>query len=941
MLARATEIYTADGPKSAIPEFRRALALFRAAKDRRGEAISLGRLGSATKAAGDVEAGIRLLTEALAIHRGMKNDVEEGKTLNNLGLAHYTAGNYSEARKLLDEALTLARRIGEPRLEAASLNNSGMVLDELGDYRGSLSRYERALALSRAQKFERSESDALGNIGGVHLLLGRYREAAAKYRESYALSERLGLKPGMSKDLGNLAASLLGAGDVAEAARVYERALQVAREAGLANDEADWQLGRGRALVRLGQYDQALQAYEAALKTYGHAGLAREEVDALLDRGDLFLSMGSDESAQRDFAKARERAAAIGYARGGTLALIALGDLESRRTRFPEAAAVYSQAIAASSAAGEQGLTADSRLQLSRALISMSRFSEAIVEAEQSRSLSRNSGAQIGEARALQVLASIARQQNRWDEALRFCEDGVTRIVGHSPDVRWRLAYERGRILEDTQRLEDAARFFREAVNTVEEIRERLQDERFRTGYLVDKREAYAALVRVLIRLGRADAALEAAEQLRSRSDLARLPDYDPADGRTKAATELRARIIKLQRELDSEAARPSAERRSEAITAFSDELAEAQRAYATEVGRGARAESIVGPRIHAGAAIRRRLPAATALMAYVVGEHESSLFMLTRNQISARVIPAGAKELTARVELLRDLLHRSDGNAWTRPAAALNDILMPAEVRRAGIRRVLVVPNGVLHYLPFAVLASDESGTELLIDRFEISYLPSASSIVDPGTVRTAPDELLALAPARSRLAHAAREVRQITRFHERHRALIGQEATETAFKQFARNFGVVHLATHGFFNQANPLFSGIDLESSGEDDGRLEVHEILRMRLRASLVTLSACGTALGVGQLSDVPPGDDFVGLTRAFIAAGSQAVLATLWDVNDEASVPLMEWFYERLGASGPHTALTHAQRAMRSRGGRFAHPYYWGAFVLVSPAPGRI
>ena len=128
-------------------------------------------------------------------------------------------------------------------------------------------------------------------------------------------------------------------------------------------------------------------------------------------------------------------------------------------------------------------------------------------------------------------------------------------------------------------------------------------------------------------------------------------------------------------------------------------------------------------------------------------------------------------------------------------------------------------------------------------------------------------------MAPARSKLAHAAREVSQITRFHERHRALIGPAATETAFKQSARNFAVVHLATHGFFNQANPLFSGIDLEASTEDDGRLEVHEILRMRLRASLVTLSACGTALGVGQLSDVPPGDDFVGLTRAFIAAGS--------------------------------------------------------------------
>ena len=440
--------------------------------------------------------------------------------------------------------------------------------------------------------------------------------------------------------------------------------------------------------------DQALQAYEAALQTYLSGGLEREAVDALLDRGDLFLSMGSDESAQRDFTKARERAAVIGYARGGTLALIALGDLESRRTRFPEAAAAYSQAIAASSAAGELGLTADSRLQLSRALTSMDRLKEAIAEAEQSRSLSHDSGAQIAEARALQVLAVIAREEKRWNDGLKLCDDGVARIVGHSPDMRWRFAYERGRILEDTQRLEDAARSFREAVNTLEEIRERLQDERFRTGYLVDKREAYAALVRVLIRLGRADAALEAAEQLRSRSDLAPLPEHGSADAAAKVATELRARIIKLQRELDSEAARPSAERRSEAMTAFSDELAEAQQACTTEVGRGARAKATVEPRIHAGVTIRRRLPLATALVAYVVGEQELSVFMLTRAQIIARVFPVGARDLSPRVELLRDLLHRSDDNAWTRPAAALSAILMPPELRRGDIRRVLVVPK-------------------------------------------------------------------------------------------------------------------------------------------------------------------------------------------------------------------------------------------------------
>jgi CHAT domain-containing protein len=249
-----------------------------------------------------------------------------------------------------------------------------------------------------------------------------------------------------------------------------------------------------------------------------------------------------------------------------------------------------------------------------------------------------------------------------------------------------------------------------------------------------------------------------------------------------------------------------------------------------------------------------------------------------------------------------------------------------------------LIVPNGVLHYLPFAVLTNDENGSKLLIDQVDIAYLPSASALVSDRTPPAPSRELLALAPDRSGLVHAAQEVQQIARLHRRPEALLGPQATETVFKQSAGAFGVVHLATHAFFNQANPMFSGLQLEPSRDDDGRLEVHEILKMRLNASLITLSACGTALAGGRHADVPPGEDFVGLTRAFLATGSSAVLATLWDLNDRAAVPFMEQFYGGYRSMNPYTAVAHAQRQMRKRSGHFAHPYYWGGFVLVTASP---
>ena len=104
--------------------------------------------------------------------------------------------------------------------------------------------------------------------------------------------------------------------------------------------------------------------------------------------------------------------------------------------------------------------------------------------------------------------------------------------------------------------------------------------------------------------------------------------------------------------------------------------------------------------------------------------------------------------------------------------------------------------------------------------------------------------------------------------------------------------------------------------------------------MHLHASLVTLSACDTALGSGYFADVPAGEDFVGLTRAFLFAGTPSVLASLWEVNDQSTAELMQGFYRHLAQTDKATALAMAQREMRQRGGRFAHPNFWAPFVLV-------
>src|SRR5262249_20088689 len=168
----------------------------------------------------------------------------------------------------------------------------------------------------------------------------------------------------------------------------------------------------------------------------------------------------------------------------------------------------------------------------------------------------------------------------------------------------------------------------------------------------------------------------------------------------------------------------------------------------------------------------------------------------------------------------------------------------------------------------------------------YGIGYLPAAAGLVYGESPGQGSKSILAMAPSNTRLRYTQQESRSVSAFFpQRRMLLLGNRATEGSFKQLAQGYDIIHLATHGYFNKANPLLSGVMLEPDAGEDGKLEVHEILGLRLKAKLVTLSACETALGSGYFTETPAGDDLVGLTRAFLFAGAPTVMASLWEVND--------------------------------------------------------
>jgi CHAT domain len=175
--------------------------------------------------------------------------------------------------------------------------------------------------------------------------------------------------------------------------------------------------------------------------------------------------------------------------------------------------------------------------------------------------------------------------------------------------------------------------------------------------------------------------------------------------------------------------------------------------------------------------------------------------------------------------------------------------------------------------------------------------------------------------------LPNAAKEAQAIARFY-RTVPLLGAAATESAIVSRAGEAGILHLAAHAELNPINPLFTSIRLAPDGEHDGSLEMHEVYGLDLsKTGLVVLSACKT-----QMGKLSRGDEIEGLTRAFLYAGTPAVMSSLWDVDDESTAFFMERFYTHLRkGKGRAEALRNAQAETRRR---FPHPYHWASFVLT-------
>lgn len=888
--------------------------------DIRVEANALGALANVSADRGDRSGARERHTRALALRERIGDTRGVAADHNNLGLLAQDVGDLTEARRRFETALALNRRDGRDDVAATNLVNLAGLASLTGDFAEAEGLYRDALSAWRERDMWAETADALRGLAQIEMRRGNYPAARSALREALTILDRTGPLADATTAQTELAAALAAVGELQGAVDELRRAQQRADSTRAPLEvRAGIALARADLAVQLNAFAQADQLYARAERLYRVVNDASGEAEAQQGRGALFLEREDYARAQGLLQSALRTQLTAGNQRSAALTRLSLGDVARRR-----------------------GDTAQARQQLFRAAADLERLGDPVASA-----------AALGERARLEAsMQQPARAESLYRAALRRVDGRV------APEITWRLRAGLALARRAQGSVDDAARELRAALVEIERPRRSLVLPERRSAFLADKGDVYAQLVLTERARGKAALAFEASERLRAREMLELLSrgrvqaPRDTAEELIAREQDLRRRIAELTRDLEAGSSRNEELRGPDVSTmggATREALLRAQEEYAelrVELGeRAPRHAALVSQRNVTWREVAQRLSPQEALIEYLVSDSGVVAFVVVRDTVATIALGTTRRELVRLVEFARGTIGQRGSprvdSLWRTPLRSLYRILF-APLEETGLlegaTRFVLIPHGELHYLPFAALLDGDGRP--LVERYEIAVAPSASVWIALGErLRTpATTGILAVAPRPDALPASRREVTAIARAAGGGaRVMTGSAATEDAFRREAVTHRVLHLATYGVLNKHNPLFSFVELAPGGEHDGRLEVHEVFGLRLTADLVVLSACQTGVGSGTLTDVPAGDDWVGLTRAFLHAGAKRVVATLWPVDDWATAAFMERFYERLTAGErPGAALAAAQRAIRDTPAT-SHPFFWAGFVISGGA----
>jgi CHAT domain-containing protein len=716
----------------------------------------------------------------------------------------------------------------------------------------------------------------------------------------------------------------------------------------------------------MGRYNAALEGYYQAREWLEQLGSDQLVAWCNLEIAEILLALNAFDEAAENAATARGRFAELGMPYESAKATLIAGLAQIGAGQIEHAAHDLDAARDAFAAIGNSTFTAQVDLYLAELAIRKRDADEALRRAGDALRVFARQGLATRAAYAQLIQARAAYDQGERVRAGRLARAALLRVEGRlAPAVAYQCHHLIGVIERARGRSHPALESFRRAVETVERMRGGIAADEFKASFLRDKIEVYEDAIAACLDRGdqaHIDEAFRLVESSKSRALadlLARYlrgsVDQTERPGSKGLEAETRARLLKLVEDLnwyssqagleDDKGGQRSAtvaERYRQKIIRCERQIAQLFRRLEASTSRFA---EIHGMQSDSARDLCQALePNETAIEYFTTGDQVSAFvatsdrFQVVRGLASRREVEAILTALRFQVEKFNygprfaDEHFEQLNGAINRHLIQLYEAVFDRVEGHVGGERLMIIPHGPLHYVPFHALL-DRRG--YLIDRFEVSYAPSATVLrlcrqrdsfsrarrrAAPG--RTSDGKLVALGVADRETPSIELEVQALGSIFSDAVTLTGADATRSNLLKFAPQARFLHLASHGYFRRDNPMFSFLKLA-----DSQLNFYSLLDLKLKAEMVTLSACHTGVNM-----VFPGDELHGLMRGFLYAGAPSLVASLWAANDVSTAEFMKVMYSQVRAGrSKRAALRAAQLAIKDA---YGHPYYWAPFVLM-------
>ena len=913
--------------EKAIEYYTQFLSIAKELGDRAGERTASNNLGAAYRGQGDFKQAIEHYKQSLNIAKELGDRAKEGKASYKLGIVNYDLGNLKQAIQYYKQSINIFKELGDRAGEGEASNNLGIAYHGLGDLKQAIEYWKQGLNIAKELGYRAGEKTASNNLGVAYLGQGDFKQAIEHYKQSLNIAKELGDRAEEGEASYKLGEAYYSLCDIKQAIGYYKQSLTIFKELRERAREGHAYQNLGVAYYRLGNSKEAIGCHNQHLsiakelgrveegKANGNVGEAycRYMGIACCNLGGAYSQLGYSNLAKHYHEQALKIAEELGDRMGEVVCHASLGQDYKILKDLQNAKAHLEKCLSISIEVGNRDHEGKAYVFLGRIHFDLGDYEQAKEYHNKVLSIAKEVKDREDEGLAYDGLGKVYRELGNFKQATEYFK----RYLSISKETGNRFGeamacFSVGYCYELSASFSEALDYYRSSVRFLNDTRNLLESEdAWKITFRDRHRCVYTALWRILVKTGKTDEALCAAEQGRAQALIDVLKTQYGMDLPSTPSLEPKETISYISNDFTTQTVFLALDCHRDIISFWF--LAKGREIFFT------RLKIIHGDPAFLVETALKEIRAGVDVRCEDRSMDEPSDDQPT-NRVNREAVEEDEQSRTSTVNSLRPLYDVIIG-----PIA---DLLQGDQL--------IVVPDGPFCLAPYSALsetiririAPSLTALKLITGSPEDFHCKSGALLVGDPCLEELTDPFGR--PIWNPLPCAKEEVEMIGKLLKT-TPLTGRDATKDEVLKRLTSVAVVHIAAHGCAQSGEILLApNPDRTSQGirRQDYILTMSDVQAACLRARLVVLSCCHS--GKGEIKS----EGVVGIARSFLCAGARSVLVSLWAIDDEATMVFMESFYQHLADGKSASVALHQAMKLLRETEQFSAPKYWAPFVLI-------